>query len=172
MLSAGEARAELRDGFVTCQALNGAEDCLPAGKDLFNDLPSPYTVSATGGDPLFTITANETEINLTFTEFATGDRLDNVGFALHSLSADPDLVPGELDVSFLGDWSSLPVSRPKVEPDLESIEWFLLTNATPSTGAIARINVPEPGRALLAGVSLTVLTVLRRSRRGASRKAV
>ena len=48
---------------------------------------------------------------------------------------------------------------------------YVWTWGTALPGESFTLQVPEPGRALLMGVSLTVLAVLRRSRWGASREA-
>jgi len=166
---AGEVRAGLLDGSVTCTAIGTQRACLPTEKDIFD--PVPYTVSDTGvgGDAIFTISADEDTIVLTFTEFVTGNALNTTGFRLEGLQSIPDLVPGALDVTFLGDWGvndeDIPVSRPEVSNDLSSIEWTTLAGGDPSTGAIARINlnfVPEPSTGALTALGLIGLAARRR----------
>jgi hypothetical protein len=171
LLSVGEARAGLMDGLVTCEALGIERACLPTEKALFDDFPAPYTVSDTGlgGDAMFAITATDTTIRLTFTEFVTGNTLNTTGFKLSDLQSIPALVPGELDVTFLGDFTSEPNTRPFVtnEGGIQAIQWTQLTGADPGTGAIARINlsfVPEPCSILLLGLGLAGLSVVGRRR--------
>jgi len=93
-LSAGESRAELVDGPVDCEGL-GESACVPTQKDLF-DVTLPFTVSDTGagGDPLFTVLADEEEITLQFTELVTGRDLEGVGFKLTGLESTQALAVG------------------------------------------------------------------------------
>jgi hypothetical protein len=79
-----------------------------------------------------------------------------------------------LDVTFLGDFTSEPSTRPFVTTvgGVQTIQWTLLTGADPGTGAIARINlnfVPEPGTGLLVGLGLAGLGVVGSSRRQESK---
>jgi hypothetical protein len=175
LLSAGEARALLVDGTVSCEALGAERACVPMEKELFDDFPVPYTVSDTGpgGDAMFAITATETTIRLIFTEFVSANTLNTTGFKLSGLQSIPALVPGELDVTFLpvgDDWGTLPSTRPFVTNagGIQTIQWTLLSGADPAGGAIARINlqfVPEPGTAALLGLGLAGLGVVGRSKR-------
>jgi hypothetical protein len=163
LLSAGETRAVLVDGTVTCEGL-GTGFCLPSEKDLFDNLP-PYIVS--DNDPLFNITANETTIILSFPDLVTGNDLDTVGFVLIGLDSFPALVLGEItDVDFLN-FNSEPTTRPFVTNvgGIQSIQWTSLTGMDPQLGSIARINltfVPEPSTAALTALGLVGLAARRR----------
>jgi hypothetical protein len=167
LLSAGEARAVLVDGPVTCEGL-GTGICLPTQKDLFDNLPLPYIVS--DNDPLFNITADPTAIILNFPDPATGNDLDTVGFRLIGLESIPALVPGEIalaDIDFSPNWMSLPTTLPFVTNvgGIQTIQWTVLTGADPQLGSIARINlsfVPEPSTAALTALGLIGLAARRR----------
>jgi len=117
------------------------------------------------------ITVNEDAVFLEFTEFATGNALDGTGFNLGPLLSDPELVPGDLTVAFLGDFSSFPLTAPFISEDGSEIQWTTLVGMDPRAGAVARIGlqfVPEPGTALLMGLGLAGLGVAGRKQRDES----
>ena len=172
-LSAGEARAALMNDPATCDALTPERACVgvPSDEGVLDTL---FVMSDTGAgaDPLFSMVATETDIVLFFTEFATGNALDGTGFALTGLDGMPDLVAGNLEVRFVGDWGvdnqDIPLLSPFVTEDLASVQWTSLAGGDPSGGGVAVISlnfVPEPGTALLMGLGLAGLGVAGRSRR-------
>ncbi len=98
--------------------------------------------------------------------------MDGTGFALTGLDGMPDLVAGDLDVRFVGNWGvdnlDIPALSPFVTADLSSVRWSSLAGGDPSGGGVAVISlnfVPEPGTAALLGLGLAGLGVVGRSRR-------
>jgi hypothetical protein len=172
LLSAGAARAILQNNPAECDALTAERACVgvPSDEGVLDTL---FIMSDTGagGDPLFSMVATETDIVLFFTEFATGNALDGTGFALTGLDGIPDLVAGDLEVRFVGDWGvdnqDIPVLSPFVTEDLASVQWTSLAGGDPSGGGVAVISlnfVPEPGTALLMGLGLAGLGIAGRPR--------
>jgi len=164
----------LLDTPVDCEGL-GLSACVPMQKDLLKVSP-PYTVSDTdaGGDPLFTIIADETEISLAFTDLVTGSDLDSVGFRLTGLDSTEDLSVGTITdicasqeqdycVSFL-DWNEDPSTRPEITNNggVQTLEWTLFTGGDPETGSVIVIRpVPEPAAAGLAAAALATVGLIR-----------
>ena len=123
--------AELVNGPVTCDGL-GIGACVPMEKDLF-DISPPYTVfdSQVGGDPVFSIFAEEAEISVNFTEFATANTVEQLGFRLIDLKSTQDLAVGTLPecasleetncVAFLN-WNANPTSRPRSEEHTSELQ--------------------------------------------------
>jgi hypothetical protein len=169
--------AELVNGPVTCEG-RGIGVCTPTEKDLF-DIAPPYIVSDAdmGGDPVFAIFADEEEISLDFTEFATSNTVEQLGFRLIGLESTPDLAVGTLPecgsleqtycVEFLN-WNTNPISRPSITNDggIQTLEWSSFTGGDPKLGSIANIRVlPEPSAVVLGAAALATLGLIGRAAR-------
>jgi hypothetical protein len=165
--------ADLVNGPVTCDGL-GIGACTPMEKNIF-DISPPYIVfdSDVGGDPVFAIFAEEEEISLDFTEFASENTVEQLGFQLIGLESTPDLAVGTLPactsleqtycVAFLN-WNVNPTSRPSITNDggIQTLQWLSFTGGDPKLGSIANIRVlPEPSAAALTTVALATLGLIR-----------
>ena len=119
-----------------------------------------------GSDPDVERILEGTAFLVSFSEFASGNDLAETGFRLSGLQSDPALVPGDLAVTFIGDFTEEdPDFFPFISQDLSFIQWTSLAGVDPSTGGIARIDlqfVPEPSTAALTVVGLIGLAARRR----------